>query len=98
MDGTLELIVDGVGEEKLTARAHRAALDMARLRELAAGDLRVGRLLSAAFMAMAAVTLNHAAEFLPGGICAAESITTRLGSSPAASVQPRASPPRTASA
>eukprot|EP00965_Chrysotila_dentata_P127467 4215355-Pleurochrysis_carterae.AAC.1 len=45
IDGTLELIVDGVREEKLTARARRAALDMARIiRELAAGDLLVGRL------------------------------------------------------
>eukprot|EP00965_Chrysotila_dentata_P151927 5020135-Pleurochrysis_carterae.AAC.1 len=44
IDGTLELIVDGVSEEKLTARALRAALDVARIRELAAGDLLVGRL------------------------------------------------------
>eukprot|EP00965_Chrysotila_dentata_P122973 4064717-Pleurochrysis_carterae.AAC.1 len=44
IDGMLELIVDGVREEKLTARACRAALDMARIRELAAGDLLVGRL------------------------------------------------------
>eukprot|EP00965_Chrysotila_dentata_P169624 5599468-Pleurochrysis_carterae.AAC.1 len=58
---------------------------MARIRELAAGDLLVGRLLSAPFTAMAAATRNHAAEFFPGGICAV-------------SVQPRASPLRTASA
>eukprot|EP00965_Chrysotila_dentata_P095584 3159356-Pleurochrysis_carterae.AAC.1 len=44
IDCTLELIVDGVREEKLTARARRAAYDMARIRELAAGDLLFGRL------------------------------------------------------
>eukprot|EP00965_Chrysotila_dentata_P059856 1985199-Pleurochrysis_carterae.AAC.1 len=48
---------------------------MARIREVAAGDLLGGRLLSSAFTAMAAATRKHAAEFLPGGICAAESIT-----------------------
>eukprot|EP00965_Chrysotila_dentata_P003719 121815-Pleurochrysis_carterae.AAC.1 len=37
IDGTLELIVEGVREEKLTARARRAALDMARIRELGSG-------------------------------------------------------------
>eukprot|EP00965_Chrysotila_dentata_P078520 2587547-Pleurochrysis_carterae.AAC.1 len=37
VDGTLEFIVKGVSEEKLTARARRTALDMARIRELAAG-------------------------------------------------------------
>eukprot|EP00965_Chrysotila_dentata_P053230 1766812-Pleurochrysis_carterae.AAC.1 len=68
IDGTLELLVERVREEKLAARARRAALDMARIRELAAGDLLVRRLLSAAFMAMAAAMRNHAAEFLPGGI------------------------------
>eukprot|EP00965_Chrysotila_dentata_P036766 1223712-Pleurochrysis_carterae.AAC.1 len=73
--GTLELIVEGVREEKLTTRARRAALDMTRIRELAAGDATVERLVSAAFSAMAAATRNHAAEFLPGGICAAEQIT-----------------------
>eukprot|EP00965_Chrysotila_dentata_P166246 5488333-Pleurochrysis_carterae.AAC.2 len=82
IDGTLELIVDGVRKEKLTAQARRASLDMARTRQLAAGYLLVGRVLSAAFTAMAAATRNHAA----------------LSSSPAASVQPRASPPSTASA
>eukprot|EP00965_Chrysotila_dentata_P096639 3193231-Pleurochrysis_carterae.AAC.1 len=66
IDGTLELIVEGVREEKLTARARRAAVDMARIRELAAGDAVVERLVSAAFFAMAAATRNHAAEFLPG--------------------------------
>eukprot|EP00965_Chrysotila_dentata_P135433 4477907-Pleurochrysis_carterae.AAC.1 len=69
IDGTLELIVEGVREEKLIVRARRAALDMARIRELAAGDAAVERL------AMAAATRNHAAEFLPGGVCAAEQIT-----------------------
>eukprot|EP00965_Chrysotila_dentata_P001726 57654-Pleurochrysis_carterae.AAC.1 len=44
IDGTLELMVDGVREEKLIAWARQAALDMARIRELAAGDLLVGRL------------------------------------------------------
>eukprot|EP00965_Chrysotila_dentata_P178859 5906310-Pleurochrysis_carterae.AAC.1 len=48
---------------------------MACIGELAAGDSLVGRLLSAAFTAMTAATRNHAAEFLPGGICAAKSIT-----------------------
>eukprot|EP00965_Chrysotila_dentata_P045750 1519733-Pleurochrysis_carterae.AAC.1 len=82
--GMLDLIVDGAREAKLSAaRARRTALDMARIREPAAGDLLVGRLLSAAFTAMAAATRNHVAE---------------LTSSPAASVQPRATPPRTASA
>eukprot|EP00965_Chrysotila_dentata_P258326 6213185-Pleurochrysis_carterae.AAC.2 len=37
-----------------------------------------GRLLSAAFIAMASATRNHAAEFLPGGICAAENITAEV--------------------
>eukprot|EP00965_Chrysotila_dentata_P001133 37024-Pleurochrysis_carterae.AAC.1 len=48
---------------------------MARIHELAAGDSFVGRLLTAAFTAMAAATRNHAAEFLLGGICATEVIT-----------------------
>eukprot|EP00965_Chrysotila_dentata_P080524 2656836-Pleurochrysis_carterae.AAC.1 len=49
---------------------------MARIRELAAVDSLVGRLLSAAFTAMEAATRNqYAAEVLPGGICAADSIT-----------------------
>eukprot|EP00965_Chrysotila_dentata_P149926 4951489-Pleurochrysis_carterae.AAC.1 len=66
IDGTLELIVKDVREE-LTARARQApALDMARIRELAAGV--VWRLLSAAFTAMGAARRNHAAEFLPRGI------------------------------
>eukprot|EP00965_Chrysotila_dentata_P107789 3560227-Pleurochrysis_carterae.AAC.1 len=73
--GSLELIVEGVREDKLTARAHRAAFDMARIRTLSAGSSLVGRLLSAAFTAMAADSRNHAAEFLPSGVCAAESIT-----------------------
>eukprot|EP00965_Chrysotila_dentata_P149504 4936753-Pleurochrysis_carterae.AAC.1 len=38
VDGSLELIVEGVCEEKLTAKARRAALDMARIRTLAAGS------------------------------------------------------------
>eukprot|EP00965_Chrysotila_dentata_P137565 4550709-Pleurochrysis_carterae.AAC.1 len=61
IDGTLKLIVEGLHEEKLTARARRAALDMARIRELAAGDAAVERFVSAAFFAMAAATRNHAA-------------------------------------
>eukprot|EP00965_Chrysotila_dentata_P111257 3677851-Pleurochrysis_carterae.AAC.1 len=48
---------------------------MARIRTLAAGSSLVGRLLSEAFTAMAAATCNNAADFLPGGVCAAESIT-----------------------
>eukprot|EP00965_Chrysotila_dentata_P086261 2846173-Pleurochrysis_carterae.AAC.1 len=56
IDGTLELIVEG----------------------LAAGDAAVERLVSAAFSVMAAATRDHAAEFLPGGICAAEQSTPRL--------------------
>eukprot|EP00965_Chrysotila_dentata_P016235 537248-Pleurochrysis_carterae.AAC.1 len=75
IDGTLELFVESVREEKLTARARRTALDMARIRELAAGDAAVERLVSAAFFAMPTATRNHAAEFLLGGICAAEQIT-----------------------
>eukprot|EP00965_Chrysotila_dentata_P021351 706772-Pleurochrysis_carterae.AAC.1 len=62
VDCSLELIVEGVREEKLPARARRAALDMAHIRTLAAGSSLVGRLLSAAFTAMAAATRNHAAE------------------------------------
>eukprot|EP00965_Chrysotila_dentata_P163583 5401428-Pleurochrysis_carterae.AAC.1 len=38
IDGSLELIVEGVRQEKLTARARREALDMARIRTLAAGS------------------------------------------------------------
>eukprot|EP00965_Chrysotila_dentata_P139016 4597404-Pleurochrysis_carterae.AAC.1 len=38
IDGFLELSVEGVREGKLTARARRAALDMARIRTLAAGS------------------------------------------------------------
>eukprot|EP00965_Chrysotila_dentata_P231956 6198671-Pleurochrysis_carterae.AAC.1 len=65
--------------EKLTARACRAAFDMSRIRELAAGDAGVERLVSAAFSAtLAAATRNHAAKFLPGGICAADQITSEL--------------------
>eukprot|EP00965_Chrysotila_dentata_P237635 6202029-Pleurochrysis_carterae.AAC.1 len=37
IDGTLELIVEGVREEKLTARPRRAALDMARIVPRASG-------------------------------------------------------------
>eukprot|EP00965_Chrysotila_dentata_P017507 581881-Pleurochrysis_carterae.AAC.1 len=59
---------------------------MARIRTLAASSSIVGRLLSAAFTAMEAATRNHAAEFLPGGVCSAESITDedreRLSSMP----------------
>eukprot|EP00965_Chrysotila_dentata_P180227 5950523-Pleurochrysis_carterae.AAC.1 len=36
IDGSPELIVEDVQEEKLGARARRAALDMTRIRELAA--------------------------------------------------------------
>eukprot|EP00965_Chrysotila_dentata_P249316 6208841-Pleurochrysis_carterae.AAC.3 len=35
IDGTLELIIKGVHEEKLTARARQAARDMARILERA---------------------------------------------------------------
>eukprot|EP00965_Chrysotila_dentata_P178752 5903094-Pleurochrysis_carterae.AAC.1 len=50
---------------------------MARIRELAAGNLLVGAALAVCCLHgnMAAATRNPAAEFLPGGICAAESIT-----------------------
>eukprot|EP00965_Chrysotila_dentata_P114264 3776682-Pleurochrysis_carterae.AAC.2 len=66
-DSTLELIVEDVRKERLTARTRRAALNMARMiRELAAGDAAVERLVSAAFSAMPAATRNHVAEFLPG--------------------------------
>eukprot|EP00965_Chrysotila_dentata_P071494 2361927-Pleurochrysis_carterae.AAC.1 len=76
IDGMLELVVEGEREEKLSARARRAAFDISRIRELAAGDTAVKRLVSAALLsAMAAATRNHAAKFLPGGICAAEQIT-----------------------
>eukprot|EP00965_Chrysotila_dentata_P165248 5456414-Pleurochrysis_carterae.AAC.2 len=51
---------------------------MSRICELAAGDATVERLVTAAFSAMASATRNHAAEFLPGGICAAEQITPEL--------------------
>eukprot|EP00965_Chrysotila_dentata_P180473 5957420-Pleurochrysis_carterae.AAC.1 len=74
IDGVLELIVEGAHKEKLTARAQRAAFDIARTRKLAAGDAAVERLVSAAFSAMATAKRNHSAEFLPGGICAAEQI------------------------
>eukprot|EP00965_Chrysotila_dentata_P120063 3971356-Pleurochrysis_carterae.AAC.2 len=71
IDGTLELIVEGVREEMLLRRARRATC----ICELAAGNAVVERLVSAAFSAMAAATRNYEAEFLPGGICAAEQIT-----------------------
>eukprot|EP00965_Chrysotila_dentata_P003909 127728-Pleurochrysis_carterae.AAC.1 len=51
---------------------------MSRIRELAAGDAAVERLVSAAFSAMAAATRNHEAEFMPRGICAAKQITPEL--------------------
>eukprot|EP00965_Chrysotila_dentata_P051448 1706729-Pleurochrysis_carterae.AAC.1 len=71
----------GVREEKLTARARRAAFDISRIiRELAAGDATVERLVSAAFSAMAAAKRNHAAEFLPGGIRAAKQINPSCAS------------------
>eukprot|EP00965_Chrysotila_dentata_P058046 1924627-Pleurochrysis_carterae.AAC.2 len=61
------------------ARALRAVLDMARIRELAAGDAAVERSVSAAFSAMAAATRNHAAEFLPGASALCwEQITSEL--------------------
>eukprot|EP00965_Chrysotila_dentata_P245428 6206548-Pleurochrysis_carterae.AAC.4 len=72
IDSWLELIVEGVREEKLTARACQAALDMARIRELAAGDSAFEGLVSTASFAMAAATHNHATELLPGGICSAD--------------------------
>eukprot|EP00965_Chrysotila_dentata_P164917 5445388-Pleurochrysis_carterae.AAC.1 len=46
IDGTLELIVEGVRGEKLTARACQAALGMSRIRKLVAGDAAVERLVS----------------------------------------------------
>eukprot|EP00965_Chrysotila_dentata_P040690 1349836-Pleurochrysis_carterae.AAC.3 len=63
-----------VRREKLTARAYQAALNMARIRKLEAGELLVGHLLLAAFIAVAPATCNHAAELLPSGICTAENI------------------------
>eukprot|EP00965_Chrysotila_dentata_P003069 100172-Pleurochrysis_carterae.AAC.1 len=78
MDGSLELVVEGVRKEKLTARARCAAIDIARIREMVAGSPIVERLLSAAFAATAISTRNHAAEYLPGGICAAEQITLEM--------------------
>eukprot|EP00965_Chrysotila_dentata_P159736 5277100-Pleurochrysis_carterae.AAC.1 len=47
---------------------------------MAAESPIVERLLSAAFAAMATSTRNHAAEFLPGGIYAAEQITPEMRS------------------
>eukprot|EP00965_Chrysotila_dentata_P016161 535224-Pleurochrysis_carterae.AAC.1 len=38
IDGTLELIIEGVRKEKLTTRARQAALDMACICKLAAGS------------------------------------------------------------
>eukprot|EP00965_Chrysotila_dentata_P250011 6209208-Pleurochrysis_carterae.AAC.1 len=58
--------------------ARLAALDIARIRELAAGSPIVERLLSAAFAAMATSTRHHSAAFLPGGVCAAEQITDEI--------------------
>eukprot|EP00965_Chrysotila_dentata_P035631 1185557-Pleurochrysis_carterae.AAC.3 len=52
INGTHELIVEGVREKKLTTRAHRAALDMARIRKLSAGDSLVERLLLSAACAI----------------------------------------------
>eukprot|EP00965_Chrysotila_dentata_P150486 4970787-Pleurochrysis_carterae.AAC.2 len=53
IDGALELIIEGVREQTLNARARRAPLDIARIRQMAAGDPIVERLPSAAFLAMA---------------------------------------------
>eukprot|EP00965_Chrysotila_dentata_P171755 5667892-Pleurochrysis_carterae.AAC.1 len=82
--GSLELVVEGVREEKLTARARRAALDMSRsIRELAAADAAVRRLVSAAFSAMATAT---------------RIATMRLSYCPGASALRSRSPPSCASA
>eukprot|EP00965_Chrysotila_dentata_P071717 2369294-Pleurochrysis_carterae.AAC.1 len=48
IDVTLELIVESAREEMLLARARQAALDMARIRELAGVDAAVERFVSAA--------------------------------------------------
>eukprot|EP00965_Chrysotila_dentata_P263418 6214827-Pleurochrysis_carterae.AAC.7 len=71
IDGALELTIEGGREEKPTARARRATFDIACIRERAAGDLIVERLLSAAFSPMATSTRKRAAKFLLGALCAA---------------------------
>ena len=51
---------------------------MERIRGLVAGSSLVEKMLAAAFGAMADEVKQHASEFLPGGICAKESITPEL--------------------
>lgn len=78
VEGSLCLELEIAKEAKLTPRAQRAALDLARIRRLAAGDALVERMISAACAAMANATRNHASEFLLGGICAQDKITDEL--------------------
>eukprot|EP00965_Chrysotila_dentata_P198867 6179056-Pleurochrysis_carterae.AAC.2 len=59
IDGSPGFIIEGVREEKVTARARRAALDIARIHEMAAGSPIVEHLLSATFKAMATSTGYH---------------------------------------
>ena len=76
--GSLYLMINGIREPKGTPRARRAAIDMQRIRRLAAGDVLVERMVAAALTAMAEETRNHASEFLLGGICATDKITSEL--------------------
>ena len=78
INGSSPLVMEGVREAKATARSKRAELDMVRIRRLIANDQLVIRMLQAAYAAMAKATRNHAAEFLPGGSCAADQVTPEL--------------------
>lgn len=78
VDGSLRLTIEEARDPKDTPRARRAAIDMQRIRRLAAGDALVERMVAAALTAMAKETRNHASEFLPGGICAADKVTADL--------------------
>ncbi|EOD05234.1 hypothetical protein EMIHUDRAFT_198838 [Emiliania huxleyi CCMP1516] len=78
VDGSLTLSLSVAREAKVTPRATRAAIDIARIREKAAGDTIIEKMLSSAFTAMAEGTRNHASEFLPGGNFCSEKITDEL--------------------
>ena len=88
LGGSLQLLLSCDREAKLTERAKRGALDIALVRKQVAEEHTelVCKMLTAAFSAMADSTANHASEFLPGGLFAADVITEadreRLGGCP----------------
>ena len=93
IDGSLAMDL-GVNVEPPAAtasqakRSARAAIDVARIRRVAAGDKLVEQLLTAAFAAMAKATANHAAEWLPAGLVATNGSVTVEGKLCAAKITP----------